>query len=91
MTDDTSDSAPERPVEERRRVDMLDSAELTLDDVILLLEREVERLKESLETYRSLDHPQKTQIIRWHVRRLDERQDRLDELKSMLRARRGLH
>ncbi len=65
--------------------------EFTLDDVVLLLEREIERLKEALETYRMLDHPRKVDIIRWHVRRLDERQDRLEELNAALRARRGLH
>jgi|GEM_PF-1860604 len=65
-----------------------DDLELTLDDVILLLAREVERLKEALATWRQLDHPRKDEIIRWHVRRLDERQDKLDDLKTMLLARR---
>jgi hypothetical protein len=56
----------------------------SLDDVILLLEREIRRLKESLETYRSLSHPRRNEIIRWHVRTLDERQDALERLRIML-------
>jgi len=56
----------------------------SLDDVILLLEREIRRLKESLETYRSLPHPRRHEIIRWHVRTLDERQDALERLRVML-------
>lgn len=58
----------------------------SLDDVILLLEREIRRLKESLETYRSLPHPRRHEIIRWHVRTLDERQDALERLRLMLLA-----
>lgn len=65
-----------------------DDLELTLDDVTVLLAREIERLKEALITWRQLDHPRKDEIIRWHVRTLDERQDKLDDLKSMLLARR---
>ena len=65
--------------------------DFTLEDMVLLLEREIERLKAALETYRLLDHPRKVDIIRWHVRRLDERQDRLDELQAALRARQGVH
>lgn len=56
----------------------------SLDDVISLLEREIRRLKESLETYRLSRHPNRNQIIRWHVRTLDERQDALDRLRAML-------
>ncbi|MCA9233412.1 MAG: hypothetical protein H6993_03015 [Pseudomonadales bacterium] len=68
-----------------------DDAALTLDDVIGLLEGEIERLKTALQTYRLLDHPRKAEIIRWHVRNLDARQDRLDELRAMLLARRDVH
>ncbi len=57
----------------------------SLDDVIELLEREVERLKESLETYRLSDHPRRSEIIRWHVKSLDQRQDALEELRELLR------
>jgi len=65
-----------------------DDLELTLDDVTVLLAREIERLKEALIAWRQLDHPRKDDIIRWHVRSLDERQDKLDDLKAMLLARR---
>lgn len=64
-----------------------DDLDLSLDDMITLIEREIERLKASLEMYRLLDHPQKEQLIIRHVQALDERQDRLDELKAMLMAK----
>ena len=60
----------------------------SLDDVVELLAREIERLKESLETYRLSQHPKRQEIIRWHVQTLDERQDALEELQSMLLAQR---
>lgn len=59
----------------------------SLDDVIALLEREIRRLKESLETFRLSEHPDRNEIIRWHVRTLDERQDALERLRAMLLAR----
>ena len=59
----------------------------SLDDVIGLLEREIERLKASLTTYRLSTHPQRAEIIRWHVRSLDERQDALEELQTLLQAK----
>ncbi len=83
--------AKSEPSSSERRLYADADIELSLDDVVMLLEREIERLKAALETYRLLDHPRKVDIIRWHVRRLDERQDRLDELKAALTARRGLH
>jgi hypothetical protein len=58
----------------------------SLDDVIDLLEKEIERLKESLETYRLSGHPNKQEMIRWHVRTLDERQDALEKLQEMILA-----
>lgn len=58
----------------------------SLDDVIAMLEREIRRLKESLETYRLSEHPKRNDIIRWHVRTLDERQDALEQLRTMLLA-----
>jgi hypothetical protein len=58
----------------------------SLDDVILLLEREIQRLKESLDTYRLSGHPKRGDIIRWHIRTLDERQDALERLRVMLLA-----
>jgi len=64
----------------------LDDAALNrnLDDVIRLLEREIERLKASLELFRLSEHPERQVIIRLHVRALDERQDALDEMKRLL-------
>jgi len=58
----------------------------SLDDVILLLEREVERLKESLEVYRLSQHPERHRIVRWHIQALDERQDALEKMKALLLA-----
>jgi hypothetical protein len=68
------------------RMDYQKHLNQSLDDVILLLEREIARLKESLETYRLSPHPQRSEIIRWHVRTLDERQDALERLRLMLLA-----
>ena len=58
----------------------------SLDDVFELLAREIARLKESLETYRLSDHPNRQEIIRWHIRTLDERQDALEQLQEMILA-----
>lgn len=58
----------------------------SLDDVVEMLTCEIERLKLSLETIRLSEHPDKQNIIRWHVRTLDERQDRLEELRVLLQA-----
>lgn len=60
----------------------------SLDDVISLLELEIRRLKESLETYRLSNHPKRNEIIRWHVHTLDERQDALERVRAMLLAER---
>jgi hypothetical protein len=54
--------------------------------VFELLEREIARLKESLETYRLSNHPNRREIIRWHIRTLDERQDALEQLQEMILA-----
>jgi hypothetical protein len=64
-----------------------DSFNRSLDDAIELLEREVERLRASLEVYRQLEHPQRADIIRWHIKTLDRRQDALEQLRAMLLAR----
>lgn len=61
-----------------------DTLNSSLGDVITLLEREVERLRESLELFRLSNHPDRQAIIRWHVQALDQRQDALDEMKSLL-------
>jgi len=60
----------------------------SLDDVIELLQNEIERLQTSLETYRLSRHPQRQDIVRWHVQALDKRQDTLDELKDLMIAAR---
>ena len=60
----------------------------SLDDVIHLLEREIDRLKASLESYRMSQHPQRAEIVRWHVRTLDERQDALENLQALIIAER---
>ncbi len=56
----------------------------SLDDVILLLEREIERLKESLTLFRLSDRPDRNEIVRWHIRTLDERQDALESMKALI-------
>jgi hypothetical protein len=58
----------------------------SLDDVIVLLEREIERLQVSLETIRLSNHPDRSALIRWHIRTLDERQDALDQMKALIIA-----
>ena len=58
----------------------------SLDDVIVLLEREIERLKESLETIRLSTHPDRAALLRWHIQTLDERQDALEQMKQLLGA-----
>jgi hypothetical protein len=58
----------------------------SLDDVIVLLEREIERLQLSLETIRLSNHAERNELIRWHIRTLDERQDALDQMKALLLA-----
>ncbi len=58
----------------------------SLDDVIVLLEREIERLKESLETIRLSTHSDRNALIRWHIQTLDERQDALDQMKQLIAA-----
>ncbi len=53
------------------------------------MESEIERLKESLETDRLTKNPNRDEIIRWHVRTLDERQDALEELLGLVLARKN--
>lgn len=60
----------------------------TLDDAIELLEGELERLKVGLEASRRLDHPRRDELVRWHVRTIDRRQDVLEQLQAMLIAER---
>jgi hypothetical protein len=60
----------------------------TLDDAIELLQGELERLKLALETCRRLDHPRRKELVRWHVRTIDRRQDALEQLHAMVIAER---
>ena len=60
-----------------------------LEDVVRLLRDEVERLELQLDNQRLLDHPQKDAIVRDLIRTIDARQDRLDELLALIRARDG--
>ncbi len=59
----------------------------SIEDVIILLEREIERLKVSLDNFRMSEHPNRQELIRWHVRALDERQDALEDLKQAVLAK----
>jgi len=59
---------------------MEEEVNITLDSAIELLQEELERLTVALETCRRLDHPRRTELVRWHVRRVDQRQDALDKL-----------
>ena len=57
-----------------------------LHEVLDLMSQQVERLKTSLDFFRLSEHQNKEEIIRWHVREIDERQDRMDELKALILA-----
>jgi len=56
----------------------------SLNDVVVLLEREIERLQLSLETIRLSNNPDRSELIRWHIRTLDERQDALEQMRALL-------
>lgn len=58
----------------------------SLDEVLDLLAQEVERLQVALEFYRLSDHADKEKLIRWHVQQIDTRQDRLEDIKSLILA-----
>ena len=54
----------------------------SLKSVIVLLQKDIEKLKDSLKTWRALTaHPKQRKFVIWHVKMLDERQDLLEELK----------
>ena len=59
----------------------------SLDEVLDLLAQEVERLQVAVEYYRLSEHPDKQQLIRWHVQQIDARQDRLEDIKAMILSR----
>lgn len=61
----------------------LEGLNRSIDDVIELLEREIERLKASLEFYRLSDSANRDEQIRFHIRQIDQRQDALEELRSL--------
>lgn len=58
-----------------------------LKAVTKALEGELERLKENLETHRLLDHPDQQSIVRALIRDIDEREDRLAELRALIASR----
>lgn len=61
----------------------------SLDEVLDLLAQEVERLQVALEFYRLGEHSDKERLIRWHVQQIDDRQDRLEDIKDLILARGG--
>ena len=71
-----------------RGEDAAETCNESLDDMIHLLEREIERLKVSLDNHRLSKHPERESLVRWHVRAIDDRQDALDRLKEMVVAER---
>ena len=70
-------------------LDFEDEVNTSLDEVLDLLAQEVERLQVALEFYRLSDHPEKDKLIRWHVQQIDARQDRLEEVQSMILSQGG--
>ncbi len=56
----------------------------SLVDVVELMEREVARLRESLEFYRLSRHPDRQRLIQRHVQLLDEREDALAEIRALM-------
>lgn len=55
----------------------------SLDEMIVLLEREVARLKAALEVYRLLEGNDAARIARQHVASLEEREGRLADLRDL--------
>lgn len=85
-----ADAVKEPGVDQQERSDLpgdvlFDALNDSLDDVIVLLEREIDRLKSSLEVYRDSEHPNRRDIMRMHVDALDRRQDTLDEMRDLLK------
>lgn len=67
----------------RRFVGMSDAeANRSIEDIMELMSREVERLKEVLITLRLLDAPREQ--IRWHIAQIDERESELDRLRKLV-------
>lgn len=60
----------------------------SLSDVLDLLALQVEHLQTSLDFLRlSEDAVERDERILWHVRQIDLRQDRMDEVKAMILAK----
>ncbi len=78
--DETTSAAPDDRVREPSPEEGINSS---LHDVLDLLAAQVEKLKASLEFHR-LSNPDKTDVIRWHVEQIDQRQDRMEEVKQMI-------
>ncbi len=51
--------------------------------VVAGLMREIDRLKENLETQRLLNHPQRARLIQDLITQIDERQDQLELLQNV--------
>lgn len=66
-----------------------DDLELDLEDVLNVVMQKVETLEASLAFYRLSEHPERRVITAELVREIDERGDRIAEIKSMLLTRSG--
>ena len=64
-----------------------DETNVTLEDVLRLLESELERLKLELDNLRLSRHPQREALIRQLVQEIDLRQSRVDEIRDLILAR----
>ncbi len=84
-------SAPrDKPAAEHKpAADDAEELNKSLDDMLLLMAAELERLQAALEFYRLGERPDKEALIRWHVEQIDLRQDRMEELKALILASRG--
>lgn len=82
---------PEEPssAEDASAAEDGDELNVSIADVLDLMSQEIERLQVALETYRLSDRPDKEHLVRWHVQQIDERQDRLEEMKQVYLAQRG--
>ena len=61
----------------------LEGLNRSIDDMVELLEREIERLKASLEFYRLSNSRNRDEQIRFHIRQIDQRQDALEDLRAL--------
>lgn len=100
MADLTDKKQPRRAAQEPAQHEPQSPADQTAEeintslyDVLDLLATQVEKLQASLEFYRLSKRPDRQEIVRWHVEQIDHRQDRMDEIKSLILASRedGVH